>query len=167
MQTDSLYPSFENRKDSFIQKYQILLEHQEMLEKRISGKIAVKPSHNQSMKALTYSQSEQQLEPYSTIEGNSELQAIEETEIGSMTKKAKQLKNESYIEKINRENKEYQDTLKHYFDNYFSKSNPWQQSQDTRNLNGATIEQKHTEDEIIRNEFPSLFKTSRLRRDEL
>ena len=37
IQTDGLYPSFENRKDTFIQKYQILLDHQEMLERRISG----------------------------------------------------------------------------------------------------------------------------------
>ena len=36
-ETDGLYPSFQNRKDTFIQKYQILLDHQEMLEKRISG----------------------------------------------------------------------------------------------------------------------------------
>lgn len=37
-QTEAFYPSFENKKDAFIQKYQVLLDYQEMLEKRISGK---------------------------------------------------------------------------------------------------------------------------------
>ena len=36
--TTSFFPTFENRKDTFIQKYQILLDHQEMLENRIYGK---------------------------------------------------------------------------------------------------------------------------------
>mmetsp|Transcript_33582 Transcript_33582/g.33034 ORF Transcript_33582/g.33034 Transcript_33582/m.33034 type:complete len:97 (-) Transcript_33582:108-398(-) len=37
--TASFYPTFENKKDAFIEKYQVLLDYQEMLEKRISGKV--------------------------------------------------------------------------------------------------------------------------------
>ena len=111
LQTDGLYPSFENRKDTFIQKYQVLLEHQEMLERRISGKAA----DTTAIKEMNYSRSEQQLKPYYgqiEAEPDSELKAIDEGQSYSRLSRQRKKTNESYIEKINRENKQYQETLK-------------------------------------------------------
>lgn len=35
--THGFYPTFDNKKDAFIQKYQVLLDYQEMLENKVYG----------------------------------------------------------------------------------------------------------------------------------
>lgn len=70
-------------------------------------------------------------------------------------------KPENYFQKINRENREYQETLKHYFDNYFDKI----REKETHQY--GPIENDLTEQQIVSNAFPSLFKTSRLNKNNL
>jgi len=41
--------------------------------------------------------------------------------VPALKQRAKNPKTENYFERINRENREYLESLKHYFDNYFEK----------------------------------------------
>ena len=103
---------------------------------------------------MNQSKSENNIQAIEYHNNQGGLEAIEEGV--SKPKKIKKPKDENYFQKINRENREYQDNLKKYFDSYFDKV----REKETQKY--EPIECTYTEEEIVGNEFPSLFKTSRL-----